>query len=138
MLDHPMREATSAGAVTIPRLTIHSLPRPPLTPDPSRLTSIPSCIIDELFHAPAHGGIGQPAVCRAEIVDDIFRLGHTGDRAGDRRMRNNVLEKKLRPRLAVELARPFRQFFPLHRVEQPAAAEGLIDHHGYAAIAGQG
>ena len=52
-------------------------------------------------------------------------------------MRDDVLEKKLRPRNAIEFGRPFRQFFVPYGAKQPITAEGQVDHHSKATLGGQ-
>jgi hypothetical protein len=35
--------------------------------------------IDKLLHTPAHRGVGKSPLCRAGIINDVFRFSHAGD-----------------------------------------------------------
>src|SRR5690606_416907 len=73
---------------------------PPLREFPPLTQPIP-----ERFHALAHGSVRQGAAGRGLIVFEVRELCRARDRAGDRRMRHDVLQEELGP-TRCELARP--------------------------------
>ena len=62
-----------------------------------------------LLHPGAHGGIGQAAAGGALIVLEMSHLGGAGNGAGDSRVRNHVLEKKLALARDIDIGGPLRQ-----------------------------
>src|SRR5579863_9905614 len=81
-------------------------------------------MVPVFLHAAAHRGIRQPATAGGLIVDEMRELGGVGNRAGDRRVRDHVLEEVLCPARDVDVDNPGRQRAAGRLAEQRGTAEG--------------
>ena len=96
-----------------------------------------SQVAQVLDDAPAGRPVGQAAESGADVVRRMARVGRLRQHAGDRRMREDELERKLRPALAVELRGPARQVVAANPVEVGAVDERPIDGDRDAMIGGR-
>ena len=67
----------------------------------------------------------------------MLRLVRCRNHAGDRRVRDDPFQKKLRPGSTIELGRPIGQCFRADATEKIASAEWTIDDDGNRSILGQ-
>src|SRR5512134_4018254 len=90
--------------------------------------------LDDLHHAPARRFVGQSPGPRRHVVGEVLRLAGGRDDAGDRRIREDVLEKELRPAPAVELRGPGRERLVADPREEIALRERPVRDDGHTPL----
>src|SRR5690606_2165438 len=92
---------------------------------------------NRFYHPFPHSLIGKASIGGLYVVQHVSWQAGAGYGTRNGRVRDDVLEKELCPRPAVELARPFRQCLRFHPLEKTAITKGLADDHTNTLFRGQ-
>ncbi|MBZ5699490.1 MAG: enoyl-CoA hydratase/isomerase family protein [Acidobacteriia bacterium] len=110
------------------------------------IVRLPKPVIARVHAVAAAAGCQLVATCDLAVAAESARFAVNGVNIGLfcstpmvalTRVRDQVFEEELRPGPAIKLAGPVGQFLILHGLEEPAAAEGEVDHDADAAVGGE-